>query len=158
MGPWVTGVILVLALIVAGIGFYRFKKSAQWASVEGQILESSIEKISQSASQQGALGDRSVDYRVNIKYRYRVDSREYTGTTVVAGMPNVAGSKKDGEDIVEKYPTGAATAVYYNPASPSESALITSKSVSITGFVVLAIMILAAGGIIFGLLYAVKRF
>lgn len=158
MSPWFTGVILILALIAAGIGLYRFKKSAQWDSVKGVVLESSIEKIAQTASQQGALGDRSVDYKINIKYKYRVGGADYIGKTVIAGMPNVAGSKKDGEDIVKAYPGGGDAVIYYNPQSPSESALITGKSVSMAGFVAIAIIILAASGIIFGLLYAMKRF
>lgn len=147
-----------MALIGAGIGLFKFLKSANWDSINGVVLESKIEKVYQTTLQQGAMGDRTVDYRINIKYRYNVGGQEYTGTKVTAGMPNVAGSKKDGEDIIKKYPEGAKAIIYYNPKFPANSALITGKSVPIWGFIVIGVIILAAGGIIFGFLYAIKRF
>jgi len=152
MNAWLIGAAVIIALVVAGFGLLKLKASGEWDSVTGVVLDSAIEKIYHAPSQRNMAGDNVVDYKINIRYRYSVNGRELTGETVTAGMPNIAGSKQDAEDIVRRYPAGETIRVFYNPVKPSEAALITGRDVPIAGFVVFGLLIAGVAGLILFLL------
>ena len=83
MNTWLIAAAVVIALIAAGYGLMKLKSSSEWGSVDGVILESSIEEVIRS-SQMRAGGDRAVDYRLILRYRYEVNGQELTGDSVVA--------------------------------------------------------------------------
>lgn len=145
------GLIIVVAVISAVFMLLKFKRSANWASIEGSILESTIEKI------QGSRTQGTTDYRINIRYQYTVEGREYTGNRVVAGLPNIAGSRSDREDTIRKYPAGSAAIIHFDPGAPADSALVVGKSLSTAGFIAIAGLLLVVGGIMFGLLYVMEH-
>lgn len=149
MNTWLMTAGVVIAVIATGYGLLKLKSSGEWESVDGVILESSIEKIIRS-SQMRAGGDRAIDYKVNLRYRYSVNGQELTGDNVVAGVPNIAGSKIVAEDMLSQYPAGKTVPVFYNPDNPADAALITGKSIPIAGFVLFGvILVVGAGAIIF---------
>jgi len=102
-----------------GVMLYRkHKKAAQWTSVPGTIIESSISEITIKLTP---------GMRFNLKYEYRVDDRSYTGSrlTLVDTMdyPATASNRTTVENLVAQYPVGKNVQVYFNPNDPQQSFL-----------------------------------
>jgi hypothetical protein len=146
--------LIALALLASVFVLFKLKGSSEWNSTSGVILKSEIETVYRSPLQQGAGGDRTVDYRLVILYRYQVEGKEYSGSSVMAGLPNIAGSKIDGEALVKSYPVGKEIIVFYNPKSPADAALITGNSIPMVGYILIFSMIIGIGALI---IFVIRR-
>ena len=99
------------------------------------------------------MADQSFNYKVNIRYEYSVDGQTFMGDQLTAGLPNIVTHKNDADDLLTTYSPDSISAIYYNPANPSQSALITGKSIPIAGFIIIGVMIIV---IIVGISFIIK--
>lgn len=127
-------VLLFLSLLSAGIyrghhGVTRYRQllSRDWPATEGTVVFSDLRtEIEFRLGHESEIGTTRYDpnqyyMRPAIAYRYRVDGREYTGTTVsFTGEKGKAYSRQ----IVDRYPLGSQCPVYYNPNSAAASVLM----------------------------------
>lgn len=108
-----------LILVVAGFVYFYFASTAfeqklqtkYWPIVTGQITESTVE------------GERA--FHPLIKYRYTVNSVEYTGVTSL-GMPMFGGRnsrRTTATKMSEENPAGKEVPVYYAPNNHKNSRL-----------------------------------
>ncbi|HKS86736.1 MAG TPA: DUF3592 domain-containing protein [Pseudolabrys sp.] len=110
--------VLGLVLLMFFIGSRRYsKQAANWPSVPGQIVGSSVESYQKRV-------DRTLTtfYRPAIEFAYTVHGLEYRGRQIKLGM-EVDGSRAYAEKVVAKYAAGSAIDVHYDPANPATSAL-----------------------------------
>ena len=148
MNSWYWTIIVLATLAVVAYSFVKLSSSRNWVSTQGNVVSVSIEPIYKTNTQQSAVADQSFNYKVNIRYEYSVDGQSFAGDRLMVGLPNVVTNKNDADDLSVKYSANNAAAIYYDPANPSQSALITGKSVPVIGFIMLGLMILLIGGII----------
>jgi hypothetical protein len=122
---WVIFGASILLLIGGGIlipgirNVSRALASRHWpqtAAVVGQS-ESSVE------TDRGGRGrDPSTMYSATIRFRYKVDERDYTTDLLHFGQTLGSGDSSDAELRRLRYPLGSETTVSYNPAAPSIAA------------------------------------
>jgi hypothetical protein len=114
---------MVFIAIGAGILYYARKLAAKahsslsWPSVEGAIAHSAV----LLRTRPGADSSNVPTYSPDVAYRYKVAGRDYSSATITL-MDYSSGAGR-AQDIVARYPDGAAVSVYYNPADPAESVL-----------------------------------
>lgn len=110
--------LLLATLMVTGIWAlpsyraYRLIKSATWKVIIGEVTEVGIDE----------------DYNLNlwprIKYKYRVDGRQYTGKTIsISGLISNRSRHDWVREFVKQHPVGAPVKILYNPSRPEESCL-----------------------------------
>ncbi len=104
-----------------GVGLLvRAHRSRQWNTAEGTIMQNDIVTDSAAITSvgvaQGAL------YRALLQYRYTVDDREYTASTVSAA-DMATNSIERARKVAEKYQAGSSVTVYYDPRKPSRAVL-----------------------------------
>jgi hypothetical protein len=85
----------------------KAKASAQWPGVPGTVTASAMKK-------------RAWQNVSEVLYSYRVEGRDYTGKNVNF-TPGLRG--KAGQDLVQRYPVGAAVTVYHAPRDAAVSVL-----------------------------------
>lgn len=121
-------VLMLLGLAVTAMLFIPYRKAMAtraWTETPCIILESRREEKVESEFSQPVQ-------RVFIKYRYTFDGTEHTGTRwrrvafsrnldkeVAKKTPHIAEADK----LVAKYPAGAKSVCWVNPASPDEAVL-----------------------------------
>ena len=86
--------------------------SESWPSVEGEILESKLER---------SKSDGATKYRANVNYIYEIAEKEFTGKKI--GFSALA-TKSYTQKLIERYPVGENVEVYYNPENHSDSVLL----------------------------------
>lgn len=89
------------------------RKSSNWLSVEGVIVESRVEE----RKNRGKL-----TYHPVIRFEYFVDSRKYFGNTVYFGQRPYY-HKQKALSFIKDYPEDSKVTVYYSPSNPSVSVL-----------------------------------
>ena len=116
-------IVPLIFLVVLGVFIYRrsqqgsaAKQAAQsWPATTGTVLMSSV---------QSKRTGNSTSFYPAVVYQYTVNGQSYQGQRIKAGEQflniRIIG---DAEATVRRYPSGAQVTVYYNPASPAESAL-----------------------------------
>ncbi len=93
--------------------------AANWPRVPCEILSSQV------ASHRASKGGQT--YSVDIRYRYVVGDRTYTGASYSFEAGSSSSSKWRYE-VVAKYPPGLKTVCYVNPAVPIDAVLSTEAS------------------------------
>ena len=148
MNSWYWIVIVLVTLAAVAYSFLKLSSSRDWISTQGNVISASIEPIYKNNTQQSAVADQSFNYKVNIRYEYSVDDQTFIGDQLTVGLPNVVTNKNDADDLLATYSPNSAATIYYDPANPSQSALITGKSVPVIGFIILGLMIIIIGAVI----------
>ncbi len=119
---WVFPLIFVAvgaSLAVFGVrGLLRARDSVAWPSVQGRIVESSVERHHRS----GSKGGSSSTYHAEILYEFAVDGTTYNGTRVAYGDYG-SSNPSHARRIVNRYPAGKNVAVYHLPGNPEECLL-----------------------------------
>jgi hypothetical protein len=134
---------LLCAMAVAIFSLWKSTNSKSWPSTNGKVI--SVEAKVFHNRDNGASG--TIDFPVDIKYSYRIQGRDFIGSSINAGLPNVFSYEKDQAEFIEDYPSGKSIDVYYNPKNSTQSAL---KVWSLTAFQQIAIWIfLSFVGMIF---------
>ncbi len=145
---------IIAALLVFGVVAFSLNtilSSVKWTQTEGVIVHAEMDDVSNAATMTGS-GSR-YSYKIDIKYTYSVSGKEYTGTKIVAAIPNIFERKQDAEEIIAKYPIGAPTAVYFNPSNPKASALIAGKQINSIAIVALGLL---AATVISGIIWVLR--
>lgn len=145
-----TYIIIFSILASISIALWTFIKSSSWVATNG-IIEK-IEIIEKYNRPDLAMSEnkKSFEYIVNLKYSYSFNSEKHIGTNLYPGLPNIFSNKKDAEAALIKYPESSKVTVYYDPSSPQNSSLKTSKSISVKSLAVLVIFILFVSLVVFG--------
>ncbi|MBF0194350.1 MAG: DUF3592 domain-containing protein [Magnetococcales bacterium] len=113
-------------LILSMYPFIQYHKTSDWPSVPAKITHSQLRNG-------GAifLGIGTI-YHADIKFIYEVEGKKIPGNRVQYG---IGGKnyifKRFAEGIVERYPVGKVTAVYYNPENPTDEII---ESAPVLGF------------------------
>jgi hypothetical protein len=142
---WITTVLVTFVLVA--YSFVKISNSRDWMSAHGRVVSAAIEPIHKNNTQQ-SVADNSFNYKVDIRYEYSVDGEIFKGHQLSVGLSNVVTNKNDADDLIAKYPPNSPAVIYYDPLSPSQSALITGKSVPVMGFVMVGLMIIAISAVI----------
>jgi len=105
------------ALLYLGFDTYLNSKScANWPTTKGIVLESEIYEV------WGIVNKNTKHNEAHIKYKYSVNSKEYTSEKV--SYRNI----KKPTLVVKKYPKGKEIIVYYKPNNPKISVIETGFS------------------------------
>src|SRR5436305_15285222 len=112
----------VLAIVVSSLREAAVMK--RWPVAESRVLSAKVVKYRESVSRgTGGPRDRMTLYRPVLLYEYEVAGKHFRGSRIAQspglgrGVPEVA------EKVVERYRSGSAVAVRYNPRRPDESVL-----------------------------------
>jgi hypothetical protein len=107
--------------VIAGWAWFRTKRASRnWRTVTGRVLEADLET---STSQEPGRDGNS--YYPRIRYEYEVDGVPYVSTAWRPGDVYFKRylSREKARGVIARYPVGKPATVYYDPASPGESAL-----------------------------------
>ena len=115
---------IISLFFVAGAGFTaigvnglaRGFQSRSWPSTEASITQSKVER---RTSRSGV--DRTTAYHAIVTYEFTVQGTSYKGDRVTSS--DMGRDSKTANRIVERYPEGSRTSVYYKPGEPSECLL-----------------------------------
>ena len=100
-------------------------KAMSWPTVPGKIICSSL----LSKTFEDSDGDPVTTYQAQIRYEYKVDGNSYVSNVWRFGVGFAkAFGEWDAKSTVERYPTGSAIAVFFNPANPVEAVLEPGKT------------------------------
>lgn len=126
-------IIIVIGGLISRSGFYEInkaKESVDWPSSNGIIVSSEMG--------QDIAEDETI-YSANIVYEFKVAKETIRGGRIKFGFVNTG--KSDIRRWLNQYPKGKEVIVYYDPANPYESVLLTGENKTI--------WILPAFGIVF---------
>jgi|GEM_PF-3262175 len=141
-------IIITTVFIIIISTLWMFYNSRDWVETTGEVNFIEIVKVRNDTISSMSTNKGFTEYKINLEYTYSVDRKSYKGTQFYPLFPNVFSDKKDADELMDKYKSGQNTAVYYNPDSPHNSCLITSKNISPTKYVIM-IAILVLFGTIF---------
>lgn len=110
---------LLLVIVTVLFWLYRFQKSNEWNKVQAEILEVSV-KAQRDRSKNISL----INYSVDLKFKYTIEYKEYIGTNIYAGLPNVFTEKKDVEKFMQNNAVWNKVVAYYDDNNPADSALL----------------------------------
>src|SRR5436305_10697375 len=124
----------VVALVIGGFGLAvlaivasSLREAAamkRWPMAEGRVLSAKVEQYRQSVSRgTGGARDRMTLYRPVLLYEYEVAGKRFRGSRVAQSPGLDRGVPEFAEKVVERYRSGSAVAVRYNPRRPDESVL-----------------------------------
>jgi hypothetical protein len=106
--------------------FLQYQKTSEWPSVTGIITHSEL-----SEGDTILLGLINI-YRINITFDYTVADKKLSGNRIQYG---IAGKtfifKRFAQGMVDRYPVGKSTPVYYNPENPADEIV---ESAPVIGF------------------------
>ena len=116
--PFILIGLVTLYMGVKDLG--KAAESAQWPSVEGTILHSSLDVHH---------GDDSTTYSAEVMYTYEVEGTVYSSNRLKFGYART-GNPSDAQKIVNSYPIDSQVIVYFDPAQPEESVLVPGRTAS----------------------------
>lgn len=112
----------VLAIVVSSLREAAAMK--RWPVAQGRVLSAKVEKYRQSISRgTGGARDRMTLYRPVLLYEYEVAGKTFRGIRLSQSPGLDRGVPEFAEKVVERYRSGSAVAVRYNPKRPDESVL-----------------------------------
>ena len=95
-----------------------------WTEVPGSVAESYLKKGIREFHGRDSYSEPSKPtYDVRLKYRYRVEGRDFTGGAMALRQPKNDTRRDEAQAVRESYRAGDALAVFYNPADASVSRL-----------------------------------
>ena len=107
-------IFLGFALLIRGFQDYKEgMRSTSWPKVEAVITYSSAEDSHDSTS------------FARIEYSYEVNGLTYKGDRIYAESFDTAMSRKNAEELANKFPVGRRGPVSYDPRNPKNSLLLT---------------------------------
>lgn len=98
-----------------GILRIRTGRAMSWPSVRGLVVGNDVIKE--------CAGPSSSCYRPVITYRYSVKGETYESNRVFIGRQAISHELR-ARKIMEKFPVGSETSVYYNPENPKAACLV----------------------------------
>lgn len=120
-------------LIVRGLkNRKQAAQSQNWPSVPGMVVESAVRQV----NSQDAEGDTDIRYAPQVVYEYTVDAHPYRSSQMSFGPTQTHQRRTDAEAIMQRYPVGAAVAVYYDPQNPGQAVLERSAAGNSAMFII----------------------
>ena len=110
---------LIAGIFIAAAGCcdaWLSSRAGSWPTVEGEIIDSDLEQLSETNSK---LTDT---YAVSVHYRYSVKGREFIGERIAYGL-GVLLMEQSAQRIVDRYPVGERVRIYVCPTNPAQSVL-----------------------------------
>lgn len=118
----------ILGFLSAGVGvsaMIRLRQVQGWPKTQGIIRKIEVKGIDED--------------RVDIKYSYRVQGREYEGERWCIPF----NFQPDAEAVVKRYPVGTQVRVLYDPDKPKDSTINVSSIGSTILFISVGILFMA---------------
>lgn len=134
---------LLAGVILSLVGVRLWIRAAQtksWPTTMGIVTQAEVEV---STDDEG-----SKYYAPKITYQYQVGPQMFISTAYSRGKSgqfSYTGQQRRVENLVRGYGVGHRVRVYYNRRYPSE-AILETKPIGCSGFVVSALILLAVGG------------
>ena len=102
-------------LFVMNDTYQEAEQANHWPTVMGTILESRVQVRTSSS-------DTGTEFDPIIRYQYRVQRQQYVNNTwqKIGNSP----TRHQAQEIVNRYPQGKRTTVYYDPENPQNSVLV----------------------------------
>jgi hypothetical protein len=112
----------ILAIVVSSLREAAAMK--HWPVAQGRVLSAKVEEYRQSISRgTGGPRDRMTLYQPVLLYEYEVAGKRFQGSRIAQSPGLNRGVPEFAEKLVERYPSGSAVMVRYNPKRPDESVL-----------------------------------
>jgi len=112
----------VLAIVVSSLREAAAMK--RWPVAQGRVLSAKVEEYRESISRgTGGPHDRMTLYQPVLLYEYEVAGKRFRGSRIAQSPGLNRGVPEFAQKVVERYRTGSAVAVRYNPKRPNESVL-----------------------------------
>jgi len=112
--------VLACGLILAGrLSVQRGTDTKTWPSVEGVVLESAIAADREEGRQR---------FRPVVRYRYEVDGQRYEGRRIQWAVDEGFRKYTRARRLLDRYRTGSAIKVHYDPSRPGTAVLQTGGS------------------------------
>jgi hypothetical protein len=111
----VTSLLLFIAIAIAaayGYGHWKLRASRQWATTTGNVVE--------SKAVWETVDENSRIFIPRVIYDYQVSGRPYRNDRIFV----VSQGNSDAQATAAQFPMGRQVSVYYDPADPSQSALV----------------------------------
>ena len=116
---WIIGTVVFGLAFLMWRGYQDRKASPQWPTATGLIIDSRV--VAQNESDDGASFTR--EWRIDINYTYSVNGQTYKNNRIRALLPRFS-TEAEALAIQQKFPAGAQVPVFYDPAKPQSSVLI----------------------------------
>jgi hypothetical protein len=110
---------LLLVIVVVLFLLYRLQKSNEWIEIQAEIQEVTVQE---NIVKENNI--KSVDYIVDLSFKYTIDYKEYIGTKIYAGLPNVFTDKNDLDTFLQNNAVWTKVIAYYDYNNPEDSALL----------------------------------
>jgi len=116
----IIGALLSVIAYVRGLRLAR--ASARWPTAAGTITNSSvIEELVEDDSKDDKSTIRKIHrYQIDLRYAYKVNKRDYVGTSVNSGWTPIYGLREQAEAAASQY---KSVTVYYDPDRPGNAVL-----------------------------------
>jgi hypothetical protein len=112
----------VLAIVVSSLREAAAMK--HWPVAQGRVLSAKVEEYRQSISRgTGGPRDRMTLYQPVLLYEYEVSGKRFQGSRIAQSPGLNRGVPEFAAKVVDRYPSGSAVMVRYNPKRPDESVL-----------------------------------
>ncbi len=120
------------AILVAILGVVSFVRtrllasaSTRWPNVSGTITTSSVveEQIEDDGDKDSSTPRNIYRYQIDLRYAYRVNARDYVGTSANFGWTAIYGLREQAETAASRYRPGDNVTVYYDPDYPATAVL-----------------------------------
>ena len=117
------------------VSFVRARRQAnasvRWPTASGNITTSTVveERIEDKRRDDDSTGLQqkqlryTLRYRVDLRFAYRVGSRDFVGTNWGWGWTPIYGLRELAEKVTARYPKGQTVTVYYDPTQPDVAVL-----------------------------------
>ena len=115
--------LLMLALLISSLREAAAMK--RWPVAKGRVLSSVVEEYTADAGSGnfGATRARMTLYRPVVVYEYQVDGQRFRGDRIAQSPGMNKGVADFAEKVAQRYSSGSAVEVRYNPKRPSQSVL-----------------------------------
>lgn len=116
---WIIGAVVAGLAFLMWRGYQDRKASPQWPTATGLIVDSRV--VAQNETNDGATFTR--EWRIDVNYTYSVNGQTYKNNRIRAMLPRFS-TEAEALSIQQKFPAGAQVPVFYDPAKPQSSVLI----------------------------------
>lgn len=130
------------SLVYFAYATMRAAAAGDWPAVEGRVVATRIDATQHTDDE----GDRYTTYHPVVAYAYQVENRTFRSERLYLNEIETFDYRDDALAFLAEYPTGTPIEVFYNPANPSDSAVvIEGPSWTILVVTVLGLAFFAAG-------------
>lgn len=138
--------LVAIVLLVAGIvglgydsgNLWHGVASFGWPTTQARVVSSEVEY---------RRGSRRTwfRYRANLRYRFEVEGRPYSGETVRFGQGRYL-LRSSAQEVVARYPVGQTVDVSYSPGDPAMATVTPGPALDCLGRLLLFLAMVALGG------------